>query len=103
MRACVAGGLLLMTMACTPLPPAEPAEEQVPVHGETGYVCNAAPAQPLVGRQATGEVGAEALRLSGARTIRWMPPGAVVTMDYREDRLNIELDAGNRIARLRCG
>jgi hypothetical protein len=92
-----------MTMACAPVPPAEPGEERVPVHGATGYVCDAGRARSLVGREATGALGAEALRLSGARSIRWIPPGAMVTMDYREDRLNIELDGRNRVTRLRCG
>jgi hypothetical protein len=97
------GGILLMTMACAPVPPAEPGEEPVPVHGATGYRCDASRAQALVGRQATSELGAEALRLTGARAIRWIPPGAIVTMDYREDRLNIELDGRNRVTQLRCG
>ena len=93
-------GLLLTTVACAPVPPAE---EQVPVHGGTGRLCDASRAQSLLGRQATGDLGAEALRLSGAGTLRWIPPGAMVTMDYREDRLNIELDAQNRVTRIRCG
>jgi hypothetical protein len=92
-----------MTMGCAPLPPAEPGEEQVPVHGGTGRTCDAGRAQSLVDRQASSELGAEALRLSGAGTLRWIPPGAMVTMDYREDRLNIELDAQNRVTRVRCG
>jgi hypothetical protein len=95
--------MLLMTMGCAPAPPVEAGEEQVPVHGGTGGLCDASRAQSLVGRQATSELGAEALRLSGAGTIRWVPPGGMVTMDYREDRLNIELDAQNRVTRVRCG
>ena len=94
---------MLMTMGCAPVPPSEPPEEQVPVHGSTGRICNAAPAQFLVGREADGELGAEAMRLSGAGKLRWIPKGAMVTMDYREDRLNIELDANNRVTRIRCG
>ena len=91
-----------MTMACAPVPPAEPGqEEQIPVRG--GGSCDAERAQGLVGRAATAELGAEALRLSGAATLRWIPPGAMVTMDYREDRLNIELDGQNRVTRVRCG
>ena len=70
--------------------------------GETG-TCNANWAQPLVGRSASTEVGVEAVRLSGARGIRWIRPGDAVTMDYRPDRLNIELDANNRVAAIRCG
>ena len=103
MKKAAFGGILLMTTACAPVPPAEPADEQYPVHGAIGHTCDANRARSLVGRPATSELGAEALRLSGARTIRWMPPGAVVTMDYREDRLNIELDAQNRVTRFHCG
>lgn len=91
-----------MTLGCAPVPPSD-VDQPVPVHGETGFVCNAASVQSLVGRQATSELGADALRLSGARSIRWIPPGSAVTMDYREDRLNIELDGRNRATRLRCG
>ena len=98
------GGVMLMTMGCAPLPASEPPqEEEVPVHGSTGRICNAEPAQSLVGRGASSELGAEAMRLSGAGKLRWIPPGARVTMDYREDRLNIELDGANRVTRIRCG
>lgn len=98
------GGLMLMTIGCAPLPPSDPPpEEEVPVHGSTGRVCDAAPAQSLVGREANADLGAEAMRLSGAGKLRWIPKGAMVTMDYREDRLNIELDENNRVTRIRCG
>lgn len=96
-------GLLSMTAACAPVPPAAPGEDPVPVHGGTGRQCDAAAAQALVGREATGELGAEALRLSGAGPLRWIPPNSAVTMDYRPDRLNIELDAANMVMRIRCG
>ena len=97
------GGLMLMTMGCAPLPPSEPPEEEVPVHGGTGRVCNAEAAQSLIGREGTAELGAEAMRLAGAGKLRWIPKDARVTMDYREDRLNIELDGNNRVTRIRCG
>jgi hypothetical protein len=96
----VAGALLLMTSACM----APAMGEEVPVHGETpGYRCDASGAQNLVGQQATQGLGARALELTGARTIRWIRPGDVVTMDYREDRLNIHLDGRGRVERLTCG
>jgi hypothetical protein len=96
--------MLLMTLACAPVPPPEPEPEpeQFPAVG-TGRRCNAAAAQALVGRTASSALGAEALRLSGAGIMRWLRPGDIVTMEYREDRLNIELDANNRVLRLRCG
>lgn len=65
--------------------------------------CDAATLGNLVGREATQALGGEALRRSGATRLRWIPPGAAVTMDYSLARLNIELDAKNRVTRLRCG
>ena len=94
-------GLLALTAACTT---AVPPEEDVPVHGETpGYRCDAAKARHLVGRPADSAVGAEAQRLTGAAALRWIRPGDMVTMDYRADRLNIELDERHRVKALRCG
>jgi hypothetical protein len=84
--------------ACAAVPPDV---DEVPVHG-VGK-CDAARAQSLVGQQASSALGADALRTTGAAGLRWIPPGAAVTMDYREDRLNIELDRNNRVSALRCG
>lgn len=65
--------------------------------------CGAEAAQELVGRQATQELAAEAMRLTGAETLRWIPEGSAVTMDYRPGRLNIEYDAGMSVTTIRCG
>lgn len=88
-----------MAVACAAVPPDE--EQNVPVHGSGA--CQADAARSLVGRQASGDLGAEAMRLSGARALRWIRPGDVMTMDYREDRLNVELDSTNRVQAVRCG
>jgi len=65
--------------------------------------CNAAAAQFAVG-QAYGEaIADEARRRSGARVSRALRPGQVVTMEYNSERLNLELDAGSRVVRVRCG
>ena len=96
-----AGALMLMASAC--MTPAQ-SEEAVPEHGSSpGFRCEAGKAQMLVGQAASGELGARALELTGARTIRWIQPGQMVTMDYRTDRLNIELDNRNRVTAIRCG
>ncbi len=34
---------------------------------------------------------------------RIIRPGEAVTMDYREDRTNIELDGNDRVVRVYCG
>ena len=57
----------------------------------------------LTGKTRNEAVAKQALRLSGAKTIRWISPGMAVTMDFREDRLNFELDAQGKIVRAYCG
>jgi hypothetical protein len=98
----LAGGLLVMTMACAPVPPAE-GQGEPPPRVEGAGECDAAGLGDLVGRPATTELGAEALRRSRARTLRWIRPGDMVTMDYRSDRLNIRLDAQHRVEAFSCG
>jgi hypothetical protein len=99
----VGGGLMVITIGCAAAPAAPEGAESYPVQGSTGQLCNAAKAQPLVGRARSAKLGSEALRLSGAGTLRWLRPGDIVTMEYREDRLNIEIDAKGRVKAVRCG
>jgi Peptidase inhibitor I78 family len=35
--------------------------------------------------------------------VRVIRPGQAVTMDFRGDRLNVEIDERNRVRALRCG
>ena len=96
----MAGAVLMMTMSgCAATPPAE--AEEVPVRGAGS--CDSSKAQGLLGKTRSEEVGAEALRLTGARLLRWIGPDTMVTMDYREDRLNIHLDARNKVVKVACG
>lgn len=37
------------------------------------------------------------------RSFRMLPPGSAMTMDYRPDRINIELDDNNIVVRVFCG
>ena len=57
----------------------------------------------LTGKTRSEAVTKEALRLSGAKNVRWIAPGMAVTMDYREDRLNLYLDGAGKIERISCG
>ena len=65
--------------------------------------CSAASALALKGQKATAELGAELLRRTGARHLRWVPPGMAVTMDYRADRLTVGYDDAYTIVRISCG
>lgn len=90
--------IIAITAACAQVPPAG---AETPVKGEG--VCDASKARKLIGRTPTRAVRSEALRLTGARTLRRVPKDGVITMDYREDRLNLHLDAAGRIERINCG
>ncbi|KKF90099.1 hypothetical protein D7U93_07720 [Stenotrophomonas maltophilia] len=40
---------------------------------------------------------------SGARNARVVKPGMAVTMDFRQDRVTVQVDGQNRIERASCG
>ena len=88
--------LTLLLPACVSTDP-EPAS--APPAGQ----CSADSIQSLVGRAFSEPLVTDAQKRSGARTTRVIRPGQAVTMDYREDRLNIALDAGDKVESLRCG
>ena len=69
----------------------------------SGAVCKADGLADLVGKPATADLGAQALERAGARTLRWIQPGTAVTMDFRQDRLDIHLDEQNVVKQLACG
>ena len=74
------------------------------VHGGTpGQQCRPGSADRFVGQAGTSETGAAILRASNAAVLRWAPPGIMLTMDYREDRVTVWLDATGRITQIKCG
>lgn len=96
--------LPLALLASCATAPAQAPEPEIPVRGSTsGHVCRQQAFVDFIGKVATSEIGAQLLRESGARTIRWVQPGMMVTMDYREDRLTVRLASNNRIVTASCG
>jgi hypothetical protein len=87
--------LAFSLMGCAQTPP--PASET------PGVECSAAKLRSLVGKMQSPEVEAEALRLSGAKTVRWLAPDSMATKDFRVDRLNLYTDANGKILRAGCG
>ena len=57
----------------------------------------------FIGQAASQELGARMLVSSGARIIRWVPKGGMVTMDFSPARLTVQLDGSNRVETARCG
>ena len=93
-------GLTTLT-ACTASPPtmSDPTPTPAPSAG-----CDAAAAKPAaIGKAATAAIVEQARIDAGARMARVLKPGQMVTMEYAEGRLNIDVDADNVITNLRCG
>ena len=90
----VAGALVLAACAV-----AQPAP--VP-GGNPGGTCDGSNLKQFVGRQATSDLAAEMLGVSGAAVLRWVPHGTMITMEFRPDRLTVFLDSANRVERPSC-
>ena len=68
-----------------------------------GGICSNAGLEQFIGQTASVDAGRALLRVSGARYIRWMRPGMAMTMEFAPERLTVQLDSANRIARASCG
>jgi len=80
------------------------APAQTPVHGETpGHTCKADGTDQFIGQTRSTGTGAAIKRVSNAAVLRWAPPGVMLTMDYRADRVTVWLDSANKITRVACG
>lgn len=88
-------------VACAPVAPVEaPPAETHPVGDGT---CNNAPLAQFAGRARSEALGAEILRVSGARSIQWIGHGQMVTMEYRADRVRVQLTKAGTVEAARCG
>jgi hypothetical protein len=92
------GALTLLAASGCSTAPAIPVRGEVPGRG-----CQAAREAIFLGRPASAELGAEMIAATHAATIRWVPFGAMITMDYSPSRLTVRLDQQNRVVSLRCG
>ncbi len=77
--------------------PAPPASEELTMSCKTDTLAW------TTGQLADEALVAKAKVEAGAERVRVIKPGMAVTMDFRGDRLNIDVDAGNRVTRVHCG
>ena len=56
----------------------------------------------FTGQPRSAALGTQILAATGAKDIRWVEPGMMVTMDFRADRVTVYLDAANRVERAAC-
>jgi hypothetical protein len=71
-------------------------------HSADSGVCRATGLDQFRGQAASQDVAIQLIRASGAKDLRWVPPGTMVTMDHRSDRLTVHPDAQNRILSAAC-
>jgi hypothetical protein len=94
MRQFLAIGIAVFSLtACSTLP-----TSSTPGNDGSVLPCGADDMGYLIGQHVSG-VDLNSL----AEKVRVISPGDMVTMDYRPDRLNIDLDASGTIVALRCG
>ena len=97
MRIALAAVAALSSSACMVTPSGQPGT------GDPVGSCSNDGLSRFVGQPASQQLGAQMLAESGARTIRWVPKGAIITMEFSPDRLTVLLDASNRVEAARCG
>ena len=85
-------------------PKKEPPHNEPAVNAEiVDADCGADQVRAYVGKEATQALRAEVAAKSGAKSIRWLTPDAMITMDLRHDRLNAHLGMNGKIGSFRCG
>jgi hypothetical protein len=85
--------------AAAAAPPAKDAVDVAP----PAPTCDASQVQGLVGQKADDAVAEQARSDAGAKHVRVLKPGQMVTMEFDGERLNLEVDAEGRITSVRCG
>ena len=95
---CVAVSMLA---ACASSSPLQPASAGPQVSGDG--TCHADRVAWAVGKNADEPTRKAVWKQSGSGLIRPIAPGQAVTRDFRPDRINVYLDAGNVITKLACG
>lgn len=78
------------------------ASAPAPATGGDGR-CSAAGADFTIGKQGTPELLDQARKASGAQIARILKPHDVVTLEYRSERLNLNVDEQGKVVRANCG
>ena len=97
MRLAIAALGLIPLAACTI------AQSDATAPGEPVGTCRNDNLSQFIGQPSSTELGARMLKASGARIIRWVPKGGVVTMDFNPSRLTVQLDGDSRVETANCG
>ena len=84
-------------------PPPPPAMDEPGTNEDPVMSCDAKAGQWAVGKVADDALVARVKADTGSDRVRVIKPGMMVTMDYREDRVNLDVDKANKVLTVRCG
>jgi hypothetical protein len=70
---------------------------------EPRHMCRDGAARLVIGHRYSEKLAERTRRAAGAAVTRTIVPGHVYTMDFRHDRLNLEVDRRGIVRRVRCG
>ena len=91
--------LVPFLLAACSTAPADP-----PIHGVTpGHKCQTEGTDQFIGKSESNSTGEAIKHVSHAAVLRWAPPGVMLTMDYREDRVTVHLGPDKKITEIKCG
>ncbi|CAK14795.1 I78 family peptidase inhibitor [Pseudomonas entomophila] len=65
--------------------------------------CEASGADFAIGKQASPELLDQARKASGSQMARVLTPHDVITLEYRSERLNLNVDEKGVVTRVNCG
>jgi hypothetical protein len=86
------------------IPPKPPVAVPPPATpGDPAMHCDAKGTEWAIGQLADEALVTRVRTETHSKGVRVIKPGMAVTMDYREDRVNIDVDANNRVTKVRCG
>ena len=77
--------------------------QSVPQPPPQQKTCDAAAAQFAVGQAWNTPLAENARQRASADSVRALRPNQMVTMEFNDSRLNLDLDAADRVTRVRCG
>ncbi|OUL98674.1 peptidase inhibitor I78 [Variovorax sp. JS1663] len=103
----MAAALLLGCASPAPTPAPAPAPAPTPAAAapapEPGPSCEADKAKFAVGQVAAPQLEAAARARAGALSVRTLKPNQAITLEFNAGRLNLVVDARNRVTGARCG
>lgn len=66
-------------------------------------MCDATKAQFAVGQAYSDALAEQARTAAGAKIVRRLVPGQIITMEFSGERLNLDTDSAGKVIDVRCG